>query len=327
MFIADFANQRVLAYRAQPAALGQAADFVLGQLNPDSGGPTGEPDGFAPRSVSVGAGKLAVADPVRNRVLIYDSVPGDGSARPVVVIGQPNIDTTDPGCDDDRLRSPGGVHITPDGKLVVADTENSRVLIWEEVPTVDGVAAQVVLGQPDFVSCDANAGAGATPAQATLRLPRAVWSDGTRLAVADAGNNRVLLWDAVLMSASTGQLPDRVLGQPNFTSASITSTAANNLIFPRGVSFSGKYLAVADPGNNRVLLWTDWPSQDGQAASTVIGQRNFQLSTRDDLNGDGAADAEPSGQTLNAPFGVTFHQDKLLVIDESNNRLLIFKSQ
>jgi hypothetical protein len=117
-----------------------------------------------------------------------------------------------------------------------------------------------------------------------------------------------------------------VLGQSNFTSASIATTGASTLIFPRGVSFNGEYLAVADPGNNRVLLWNEWPSQDGQPANTVIGQRNFLLSSRDDSNGDGAPDDAPSGQTLNAPFGVTFHQDKLLVIDESNNRLLIFKS-
>ena len=326
LFISDAANQRLLGFRELPATLGQAADFVLGQPDMSSNGPIVGPDGFKPGAVSVGFGKVAVADRAHNRVLIYDAVPTDGTARPAVVVGQPTIEAGDPGCDKDSLSAPKGVHITPDGKLVVADTDNARVLIWKEVPTVDGAEADVVLGQAGFDSCDQNAGAGATPDRATLRLPSTVWSDGTRMAVADAGNNRVLLWDAVLMSLPTGQLPDRVLGQGNFTSASFATTGANTLMFPRGVSFNGEYLAVADPGNNRVLLWNEWPSQNGQPANIVIGQRNFLLSSRDDSNGDGTPDDAPSGQTLNAPFGVTFHQDKLLVIDESNNRLLIFKS-
>ena len=36
------------------------------------------------------------------------------------------------------------------GKLYIADTQNHRVLIFNSIPTANGAAADVVLGQPDF---------------------------------------------------------------------------------------------------------------------------------------------------------------------------------
>ena len=143
-----------------------------------------------------------------------------------------------------------------------------------------------------------------------------MWSDGTRMAVADADNSRVLLWDDI-RNLQSGQLPDRVLGQPDFDTAAFNGPDRHTLTFPRAVASNGTHLAVSD-GNHRVLLWNAWPSQDGQLADAVIGQPDFLQ--------DGPDDSAESAQTLDSPFGVAFHQDKLLVIDEGNNRLLIFKS-
>jgi hypothetical protein len=235
------------------------------------------------------------------------------------VVGQPDFDTQVRGeCDEFSLDSPDAVYITPGGKLIVADTGNSRVLVWNRIPTAPdhGKKADTVLGQADFTECASNAGNGAVPARHTMFGPSGVWSDDIRLAVTDALNNRVLLWDDI-RNLQSGQEPDRVLGQPNFDSAALNGPDRHTLTFPRAVSSNGTFLAVSD-GNHRVLLWNTWPSQDGQPADAVIGQRDFLQ------NGDD--DSAESAQTLDNPYGITFHQDKLLVIDEGNNRLLVYKS-
>lgn len=319
VFIADAANRRVLVLPRMPEMLNTEAAFALGQPDVFSGGPTGQPDGYtSPRSVAVGAGKMAVADTGAHRVVIYESIPADGTARPTVVLGQPDFDTQEADCDEFSLNSPGSAYITPDAKLIVADNGNSRVLVWNSIPTAleQGRRADVVLGQVDFTHCGANAGGGAVPARSTMRGPVGVWSDGVRLAVADTVNSRVLLWDDI-RNLQSGQEPSRVLGQPDFDSATLAAPDRRTLAFPRAVTSNGTFLAVSD-SNNRVLLWNAWPSQDEQPADVVIGQRDF-VQNEDD-------DSIESAQSLDSPFGITFHQDRLLVVDEGNHRLLIFKS-
>src|SRR6202012_1212731 len=48
-----------------------------------------------------------------------------------------------------------------DGRLFVADSGNRRVLMWDRIPMVNGVSADLVLGQRDFTTRDENAGEGA----------------------------------------------------------------------------------------------------------------------------------------------------------------------
>lgn len=319
VFIADAANRRVLVLPQVPESLESRAAFALGQPDVFSGGPIPETDGYtAPRSVAIGAGRVAVADPQAHRVLIYESIPVDGNARPTVVVGQPDFDTQDGECDEFSLNSPDAAYITPGGKLIVADAGNSRLLVWNSVPTSPdhGKKADLVLGQPDFTHCAQNAGGGQVPARNTMRGPSGVWSDGMRLAVVDTGNHRVLLWDDI-RDLHSGQEPSRVLGQPDFASAVLNGPDRHTLTFPRAVTSNGTHLAVSD-GRNRVLLWNAWPSRNGQPADNVIGQRDFLQNVDDDAN--------ESAQSLDSPYGITFHQDKLLVVDEGNNRLLIFKS-
>jgi len=46
-----------------------------------------------------------------------------------------------------------------------------------------------------------------------MSLPRYVVSDGTRLFVADGGNDRVMVYNSI--PTVTGQLADEILGQPD----------------------------------------------------------------------------------------------------------------
>lgn len=68
---------------------------------------------------------------------------------------------------DSPLLPPRGVCLA-DGKLFVADTGPNRVFIWHQLPTEDGQAANVVLGQPDFLSNEPNVkGIGQPPNRCT----------------------------------------------------------------------------------------------------------------------------------------------------------------
>ena len=68
-----------------------------------------------------------------------------------MVVGQPDFDTSDFDCTADSLGSPETATVTPNGKLVVTDSENHRVLIWNALPTANGQPADLVLGQADMI--------------------------------------------------------------------------------------------------------------------------------------------------------------------------------
>ena len=97
-------------------------------------------------------------------------------------------------------------------RLWVADTGNRRVLMWHGVPMRNGQAADLVLGQHDFGTRDENGGG--EPSLSSMRWPHdvAVW-DGS-LCVTDAGNNRIMIWDAC-RPATIRPVTGCLAGRPN----------------------------------------------------------------------------------------------------------------
>ena len=101
--------------------------------------------------------------------------------------------------------------------MFIADTQNDRVLIYNSIPTANGAAADIVLGQPNMTTyVQVNIADQTTSAAANNMLtPVSVTSDGTRLFVADLGFNRVLIWNTI---PTTNQQPaDVEIGQPDMT--------------------------------------------------------------------------------------------------------------
>ena len=119
----------------------------------------------------------------------------------------------------------------------------------------------LVLGQPDFTTCGANTGG---LSASSLYRPEGVWSDGTRLLVADADNARVLLWTT--FPTANGEPADVVLGQPDFTSNAAAVTAAGMDWAPT-VTSNGTQIAVADCDANRVLVWNAFPTANGASGN------------------------------------------------------------
>jgi len=176
---------------------------------------------------------------------------------------------------DTTLAEPFCVAIDPTtGKLFVADRDNRRVLRWSSADKlINGSAAEVVLGQPDFVTRTANTGG---ISAATMNNPNSVHVDANgTLWVADRDNNRVLRFDNA-SSKISGANADGVLGQPDFTSDAFGTTAglmgAPTSVY---VDESGT-LWVADKDNSRVLRFDNAAAKpDGGDADGVLGQPDF----------------------------------------------------
>ncbi|TFZ05877.1 hypothetical protein EZ313_04280 [Ramlibacter henchirensis] len=261
-----------------------------------------------------GSKLVAAADA---NVLIYNAVPS-GSVDANSFAGDGFT-----GCTPSRLEGRTSAHLTPDGRrLIVADTFNNRVLIWNGVDQATGSlgAADVVLGQQGMDLCVANDANGDrtsddNPSEKTLFQPTSVWSDGERLVVADAGNNRVLIWNDIVQVVSS-QGANHVIGQQDFVSRAEVPPTDMALSYPMAVDVSAAgELAVADTGNGRVLIWPAIPNGNGQPAKFVVGRPDFTH-----------AEALPlSAKSLSAPEGVRFHGRNLIVNDTANNRVLVWR--
>jgi uncharacterized protein (TIGR03437 family) len=356
------------AFAADPAVdflTGQAARMTIGQptfTSETSDHPSayevGGVDGvaYANNTLFVVDSNHIQARPVNNRVLIFNNlsqyipdptaeVP-QGSRCPVcignsnvgqasVVLGQPDFTTTTSSYrTQSGFRTPTGV--ASDGQiLVVSDTDNNRVLIWNSIPTTNDQPADVVLGQKDFTSVQQPPGLNSS----SFRGPEGVWIQGTHLFVADTQNHRVMVWNSI--PTSNNQPADIVLGEPSFTSAPPSTTSdlpptASNLFSPVSVSSDGQHVFVTDLGHNRVLIWNSIPTQNGQAADVAVGQPD--LVTEDDNNftklcaSNGTdSDNNPTyparcAATLSYPRFVLSDGQRLFIADGGNDRVLVFNS-
>ncbi len=184
-----------------PTTSGAAADFVLGQPDFTSANFVAAANGMSgPQTVTEGNGRLFNIDYDYNRVLIWNTPPTTTQAPADMVVGQPDFTTTSANCTAAGFDSPESI-FTTDSKLIVADTGNNRVLIFNTLPTGNAATADLVLGQNSFTTCAENddnqdSVADAAPTARTLYGPSDVWTDGTTLIVADDSNNRVLIWNS-----------------------------------------------------------------------------------------------------------------------------------
>lgn len=205
-----------------------------------------------PETLSVKSGKLVVTDTHNNRVLIWSTVP-TSNTDPDMVLGQTDFSGTDPnqGLSDptaSTLSSPAGVW-TDGQRLVVLDSQNNRVLIWNTFPTVDDQPADLVLGQADFTTSDAPY----PPTAATLNYPYdGVFVSGDQLFVADSSNQRVLVWNH--WPTQNDQPADVVLGQPTFL-AVYNGPSQVTMDGPSGIYLAGNQLIVGDDSDCRYLVF------------------------------------------------------------------------
>ena len=301
------------------AANGAAADIVLGQ--PDFSTNTADNGGISAQSLDRPAGvysdgtKLFIVDSDNSRVLIWNSFPTVNMQAADVVVGQINMTSVATTCDAQHLNisgnTPGTVWVYNNHLIVSTGSNQSRILIWNSIPTTNGVQADVVVGQPDMTTCTHTS----TPTQTSVNSPRGVMVDSNgKLFVADLSNaNRVLIWNSV--PTSNNQPADVVIGQPDFTSNTAKLTA-DGLESPFGVFSNGSKLFLTDPNHNRVLIFNSIPISNGASADMVLGQLDFTSSTVFGV----------TSSSVRSPQMIFEYQNKLLVTDGGGDRVLIFEN-
>ncbi|MDD4333355.1 MAG: discoidin domain-containing protein, partial [Patescibacteria group bacterium] len=207
----------------------------------------------------------------------------------------------------------------------VSDAGNNRVLIYNGIPTSNNASADVVIGQEDFTGSDANQGS--DPAANTLYTPDGIYSDGTRLFIADWNNNRVLIYNHI--PTENNASADVVIGQEDFTSnqynhtGDISDTAANTLAGPWGVFYDGTHLFIADMWTSRVLIYNHIPTENNHPADVVIGQEDFN-GFGFNQSGETLGDYDPSANTLAVPNNIYSDGTHLFIADSYNNRVLVY---
>ena len=350
----------------QPTYLtGQSARLVVGQQNftyqlyqsPPTQNILGAPGGvaFGANTLFVADGNVLFAALNNNRVLGYTGVSGFPTptsippqyssmygecpvcvGSPAWALGQATFLTSDPGTSSSTFYSPSAV-ATDGTRLVVADTNNNRVLIWNTIPTSNGQPADVVIGQPDFTHFVALE----PPTAASLSGPQGVWVYKGALYVADTFNNRVLIYNTI--PTSNGASANVVLGQANLTSnpappvtEDVPAPTKSSLASPTSVTTDGTHLFVADLGHNRVLIWNTIPSANNTNADVVLGQPDF-VSDLDDnsvaLCASNGTDtnSDPTyppicSVTMSFPRFAFSDGQHFYVSDSGNDRILVYNS-
>lgn len=364
LFVTDRGNHRALVWNQMPEENGEPSSFVLGQedfsdclenrgitttLDEMTSGLGDENlEGFtiskaeedtlsAPAGIAVIDGKLYLADSGNHRVLRWGGLPSEDGETPAMVLGQDNLE-----CGEANRRGlvgsgslffPFAIRSGHDKLVFIADKDNHRILIWQKIPFGDGWNADVCLGQTDMDEREPNRGEFDHVTPDTLSFPTGVfYHDETgKLFVVDQGNNRVLIWNK--LPSNNGVPADLVLGQKDFYSRTPNvgmgelKACAEGFFFPTDVVYGRKGLFISDSGNNRVLCWTEFPTENGQPPDVVIGQKTFY----DNHHNRNQPNCSPC--TLNDPYGLFLDEDledaedpgKLYICDRSNSRIVVWE--
>jgi NHL repeat len=206
------------------------------------------------------------------------------------------------GCDVDVIND----------KLYVSDYANHRVLRFDYPITEDGPSPDLVFGQSSFTTgVENNDGISAS----SLNYPYHVTVDSNgELYVSDYANNRILIYNNASSLSSNKPSANKVIGQPNFTSSTGTSTQTT-MTQPVGTFVDNNdTLWVCDRGNHRVLRYDNISSKSsGAAADGVLGQTNFTNAS------SGLSDSK-----FYRPEDIVMVGTSLFVADGDNNRVLRF---
>ncbi|MBC8167858.1 MAG: hypothetical protein H7Y20_18565 [Bryobacteraceae bacterium] len=256
LFVADTSNNRVLIFNSIPRANGASADVVLGApdfstfVQSDLVQATLKATAsnmLNPVSVTSDGTRLYITDLGHNRVLIWNSIPTRNATPVDVVVGQPDVNSTDDnqaflannttrlcasnGEADGKPTYPALCAATlnfprfalSDGtRLFISDGGNDRVLVYNTVPTVNGKAADAILGQPtEFVNQESDALR--ISAADSMRTPASLAWDGTNLYVSDPFNRRIIAFTP---------------GDQALTPTSVRNAASRDIFALTGVAFT-----------------------------------------------------------------------------------------
>ncbi|MET0552968.1 MAG: flippase activity-associated protein Agl23 [Vicinamibacteria bacterium] len=278
-----------------------------------------------PAAVAIGPDRLRyVADTGNDRIVVLDAagafVRSFGSSCRLARGGCPDPDGDGPlQMGDGQLMAPAGIGVAPDGTVLVADTGNGRIVLFDRL----GRFLRNWSRLP-----------GAPVSPRLFDDPRGIAVDaaGGRVAVADTGHDRVLLF------APDGRLTAE-LGGPG--------KAAGRFAAPVGVAFGADgTLHVADAANRRLQRFDaalagtgEWPVESWSAAvrpsvaatgagavyaSDPAGGRVLAFAVTGDLAGALTVPEAQGGRRFR-PAGLALDEERgeLLVADPAGGRIVV----
>jgi len=352
-------NNRILVFDVSSITNGENAVDALGQLQIDKQTPiyttsgannTPSNDGFNHPDYSAldaDGHRMFVSDEYNNRVLVFNLNNNNTFPDYVAdyVLGQPDFKSNTGGVTASLMNTPKGVEYdAQNDRLFVADSINSRVLIFDVSTITNGMDASYALGPSDLVSSGYYS-RGTTAAN--LDYPVGVTYDAgnERLFVVDATDNRVLVFDVDPSTITTGEDALYALGQNDLVSnddakrldggSGLYITTRDGLSSPIGSAYdsANNYLYVSDSGDNRVVVYDVSTSTiaTGEDALYVLGRPDFTSTGLVHQPFGDPVPPSPSASTMYGPTGLVFitkNQNKhyLYVADSGNNRVLAYEA-
>lgn len=199
-----------------------------------------------------------------------------------------------------------------------SSSSSGAVALCPNLPQADGL-----FGQSSYAGAQANpGGASASTLSSPIGAPSGA---GNSVYLADTANHRVLAYSPIPGAAAGAA--SLVIGQPDAATVSSGTAAASGtaIKFDRparafaGASDSATYFVVADSANNRVLIWNKPPASKDTAPDVVLGQADLSGS------GENAPTGTPSASSLSNPASAVIAGGYLVVVDQGNNRILLWK--
>ncbi len=230
LYVTDTGNSRVVRFPA-PYSSGvtslEAADLVLGQtsftsyITDATSATLNSPVGVAltadaANPAKTNTGWLIVADAAQNRVLFFQK-PFVSGMNATVVLGQKNFTASTATNTAAGLNSPRGVSVDPQDRVLVADSSNARVLVYDVAANLANDAAPLVTLSSGF----------------TLPLSVGVGPGGD-FWVADSGANKLVHFPSVPNLPQTLDASDTSL--PAIAPHSAYVDPFNNLMVTDGIS-------------------------------------------------------------------------------------------
>ncbi|TGL62061.1 NHL repeat-containing protein [Leptospira sarikeiensis] len=191
------------------------------------------------------SGGVLVADYGANRI-VHFSPPFTNSMNADFVLGQANFTSASIGLSANQMNGPMEVRADPSGKIWVSDRGNNRILRFSP-PFISGMNADLVLGQPDFVTSNfgTDASTFSSPTGISFDLAGRVW-------IADSSNSRALRFSPPF---TNGMAADNVIGKSDFITNTNSGINAKEIGNTTSVAIAPCGLWVSDSSNNRVLFF------------------------------------------------------------------------
>jgi sugar lactone lactonase YvrE len=340
LWMADTGNNRVLGFaNATTFANGAPAKVVLGQpdfnsyfVNNTSGQPSAAPTqsslaGPTALAIDPVSGNLWVADTQNNRVMVFEP-PFTKGMSASAVYGQGGSFTTNGGCNSGTnasagvLCQPQGIAIDAHQNLFLVDTNNHRVLEFDDGAANFNAAPTLVIGQADFTQ---KVCGNAPPSANSLCKPAGIAVDSSdNVYLVDQSNQRVLEYTNPLATHDAQPSANLVFGQGNgFTTGFCDNNTSpptvnpTTLCGPHALALEANgNLWVSDSANSRVLEYLNplgspsgcTPNPDGSGcvgdtvADLVLGQTTF---TTRSPNFNGSNPQVVTANSLSVPEGIT----------------------